>query len=90
MTIPERIQELNQEIEWKLPELLQVGESTADVVILHQDAFAADYTLGEYILLGQAIKYLGLTGKEVRVLGKNRETLDGEGGNIQVIKRGES
>jgi hypothetical protein len=29
----------------------------------------------EYTLLGMAIKYAGLRGKEVRVIGKNRSTL---------------
>jgi len=38
--------------------------------------------LGEYLLLGMAIKYAGLRGKEVRVIGKNRSTL-GEEEKIQ-------
>jgi hypothetical protein len=40
-----------------------------------QDAFAADYQEDEYALLGKAIKYAGLRGKEIRVIGKNRKTL---------------
>jgi hypothetical protein len=47
-------------------------------VLLHQDAFAADYQEDEYTLLGMAIKYAGLRGKEVRVIGKNRGTLGEE------------
>jgi len=47
----------------------------AELVLLHQDAFAADYQDDEYTLLGMAIKYAGLRGKEVRVIGKNRSTL---------------
>ena len=43
--------------------------------MLHQGAFAADYQEDEYELLGRAIKYAGLRGKEVRVIGKNRSTL---------------
>jgi hypothetical protein len=46
-----------------------------------KDEFAADYQ-DEYTLLGMAIKYAGLRGKEVRVIGKNRSTL-GEEGTIQ-------
>jgi hypothetical protein len=46
------------------------------------DGFAADYQEDEYSLLGMAIKYAGLRGKEVRVIGKNRSTL-GEEGKIQ-------
>ena len=37
--------------------------------------FAADYQEDEYMLLVMAIKYAGLRGKEVRVIGKNRSSL---------------
>jgi hypothetical protein len=50
----------------------------SELVMLHQDAFAADYQEDEYMLLGMAIKYAGLRGKEVRVIGKNRQTLEAE------------
>jgi hypothetical protein len=46
--------------------------------MLHQDAFAADYQEDEYMLLGMAIKYAGLRGKEVRVIGKNRSSFTEE------------
>jgi hypothetical protein len=47
------------------------------VVLLHQDAFAADYQEDEYALLGMAVKYAGLRGKEVRVIvGSPGSTLD--------------
>ena len=46
-----------------------------ELVLLHQDAFAADYQEDEYMLLGMAVKYAGLRGKEVRVIGKNRSSL---------------
>jgi hypothetical protein len=47
------------------------------VVLLHQDAFAADYQEDEYALLGMAVKYAGLRGKEVRVIvGSRGSTLD--------------
>ena len=42
----------------------------------------ADYQEDEYKLLGMAIKYAGLRGKEVRLIGKNRSTL-GEEDKIQ-------
>jgi hypothetical protein len=48
-----------------------------DVVIIHQDSFAADYQQDEYAILGMAIKFAGLHGKEVRIIGTNRETLKG-------------
>ena len=44
-------------------------------LIIHQDAFAADYQDAEYVLLGKAIKYAGIFGKEVHIIGRNRETL---------------
>jgi hypothetical protein len=47
------------------------------VVSLYQNAFAADYQDDEYRLLGMAIKYAGLRGKEVRVIvGSPGSTLD--------------
>lgn len=45
------------------------------MVVPHQDAFAADYRDDEYMLLGVAVKYAGLCGKEVQVVGKNRQTV---------------
>ena len=49
------------------------------VVILHQDAFAADYQDEEYRLLGMAVKFAGTCGKEIRIHGRNRETVDMRG-----------
>ena len=65
-----------------LPEFARACADDAELVLLHQDAFAADYQEDEYTLLGMAIKYAGLRGKEVRVIGKNRSTL-GEEEKIQ-------
>jgi hypothetical protein len=47
----------------------------ADVVLLHQDAFAADLDTEELLLLGSFIKVLGHMGKEVRIIGRCRGTL---------------
>jgi len=66
----------------ELPEFAKACADDTGLVLLHQDAFAADYQEDEYKLLGMAIKYAGLGGKEVRVIGKNRNTL-GEDGTIQ-------
>jgi len=65
------------EVERLLPDFVNSCREKAEVVIIHQDAFAADYQDQEYALLGKAIKFAGLHGKEVRVIGKNRETLRG-------------
>jgi hypothetical protein len=36
---------------------------------------AADYQDEEYAFFGKAMKFAGIYGKEIRVIGKNRETL---------------
>lgn len=52
-----------------LPEFAKLcADDDTEAVLLHQDAFAADYQEDEYKLLGMAIKYAGLRGKEVRVI----------------------
>lgn len=77
--IEKRIEDLNVTVERELPKMGELVKSeTANLVILHQDAFAADYQDEEYKLLGMAIKYIGLSGKEIRIIGKNRETLNEE------------
>lgn len=57
-----------------LPDFVESCRQDSDVIILHQDAFAAGYQEEEYRLLGMAIKFAGLCGKEVRIIGANRET----------------
>lgn len=61
-----------------LPEFAKACADEEELVLLHQDAFAADYQDDEYALLGMAIKYAGLRGKEVRVIGRNRSSLSEE------------
>ena len=85
MTNDERMQResnLIATIRKELPESAKACADDTELVLLHQDAFAADYQEDEYALLGMAIKYAGLRGKDVRVLGKNRSTL-GEKDKIQ-------
>src|SRR5271166_3508894 len=65
-----------------LPDFAKACADDTELVLLHQDAFAADYQEDEYLLLGMAIKYAGLRGKEVRVIGKNRSSF-GEEERIQ-------
>ena len=69
-------------IRTKLPDFARMCAGDAEKVVLHQDSFAADYQEDEYMLLGMAIKYAGLRGKEVHVIGKNRSSL-GEEERIQ-------
>ncbi len=68
---------LSTEIRRLLPDFVKSCLKNEEVVIIHQDSFAADYQQDEYVLLGMAIKFAGLYGKEVRIIGKNRETLKG-------------
>jgi hypothetical protein len=63
------------EIERLLPDFARSCRDSVDVVIIHQDSFAADYQDDEYTLFGKALKFAGLHGKEIRVIGRNRETL---------------
>jgi hypothetical protein len=44
-------------IRTKLPEFAKACADDTELVLLHQDAFAADYQEDEYTLLGMAIKY---------------------------------
>jgi len=81
MTNDERMQResrLIATIRKNLPEFAKACADETEFVLLHQDAFAADYQEDEYALLGMAIKYAGLRGKEVRVIGKNRSSLGDE------------
>jgi hypothetical protein len=52
----------------------QRDDEHGDILILHQDAFAAGYDDDEYLLLGMAIKYAGLHGVQVQLIGTNHET----------------
>ncbi len=71
--IEKREKALRMAMERMLPEFVKSCRETDDPLFIHQDAFGADYD--EYELLGMAIKFAGLYGKELRIVGKNRETL---------------
>jgi len=74
--ITNRKHSLTTAIEELLPDFAKSCRETTGVMVLHQDAFAADYQEDEYKLLGMAIKFAGLHGKEIRIVGKNRETVN--------------
>ena len=71
----ERKATLMAEVRRLLPDFVKSCSKSDGVIILHQDSFAADYQQDEYALLGKAIKFAGLHGKELRIIGTNRETL---------------
>ena len=76
--VMQRQSELVSKIQSSLPEFVKACAAAADMVLLHQDAFAAAYQEDEYALLGMAIKYAGLCGKEVRVISTTRQTVGEE------------
>ena len=82
----QRQSELVSKIRNLLPDFVKACAADADMVLLHQDAFAAAYQEDEYALLGMAIKYAGMCGKEVTgdreestsVLGRKQSALSCE------------
>lgn len=71
----ERINSLRVTVEYWLPEFVKaVKGKDADKIVLHQDAFASSYDKDEYTLFGMAVKYAGLHGKELHIIGANHET----------------
>jgi hypothetical protein len=74
-----KINELNAFIATNLPDFKVMVdehvENGAEQMIMHQDAFAADYQDSEYSLLGKAIKYAGAKGLSLTIIGLNRETV---------------
>jgi len=64
-------------IEKMLPDFARACRARDNTLVtMHQDAFAADYQEEEYRLLGMAIKFAGICGKEVQIVGTNRRTVD--------------
>ncbi len=60
-----------------LPDFARACEAPVDLLTIHQDAFAANCDDDEYMLLGMAIKYAGLTGqaeRAVMIVGRNDDT----------------
>jgi len=63
-------------VEQELPEFAKMcRDAGAEIVLMHQDAFATSYHEDEYKLLGMAIKFAGLCGKQVQIIGTNRSTV---------------
>ncbi|MGH9734387.1 MAG: hypothetical protein ACRD8A_07350 [Candidatus Acidiferrales bacterium] len=53
----------------KVPEFVKMAKATEpQLIVMHQEAFAADLQDEELMLLGMAIKLAGHYGKEVRVI----------------------
>lgn len=71
----DREQRFRRSFEQEFPDFARKCALDVEMVILHQDAFAGDYQEDEFTKLGKAIKYAGLMGKVVNVIGRNAETL---------------
>ena len=64
-------------VKTQLPEFIKAVETMkaeGGVLLMHQDAFAADYQESELYLLGAAIKFAGEQGVPITITGKNGET----------------
>jgi hypothetical protein len=71
--VMERTRRLIEEIQGALPEFAHACEAKgADFVLMHQDGFAPNLGNDEIFLLGKAIKYAGLMGREVRIIPSQR------------------
>jgi hypothetical protein len=78
----ERIAVLRATVEKYLPAFVKAVATAAGnmehagdgPILLHQDAFAAGYDDDEFMLLGMAVKYAGLSGVRITVHGRNHET----------------
>lgn len=68
--VENRKSELLRVVKEQLPGFVEACQAPVDIVLLDQQAFAADYRESEYTLLGMAIKYAGLSGKTVHVVVK--------------------
>jgi hypothetical protein len=73
--VTRREREFKEAFERDPPEYAKMCRGEESVIIFRQDAFAADYEPNEFSLLGIAIKYDGLMGKEVRIISRNQATL---------------
>jgi hypothetical protein len=65
---------LIEEVERELAEFVRMcRDPRNDCILMQQDAFAPAYGPSELLLLGKAIKYAGLMGKEVRIIPSLRQ-----------------
>jgi hypothetical protein len=59
-------------VERELPELAkQIQDPKISQIIMHQDAFAKSGYMGEFLLLGLAIKYIGIKDKKITIISED-------------------
>ena len=67
--VMDRERKLIDDVQRALPSFVQACASKDNkLVLMSQDAFAAQLTDDEFLLLGKAIKYAGLMHKEVTIV----------------------
>jgi hypothetical protein len=71
-----QFEKLSRLVREKCPQFEAMANDDTAMVILHQDAFAADLQDEEIALLGAFIKVLGHMGKEITITGRCRETVE--------------
>jgi hypothetical protein len=69
----ERERLLRKEIERELTEIACACASDVETALMREDAIAPKLRSNEILLLGQANKYAGLVGKEVRIVRPSRQ-----------------
>ena len=71
MTTPrdklQRELDLRYEVQRRLQDFASACEGDTEVILMHQHAFAVDYEDEEFALLGRAIKFAGLLGKDITI-----------------------
>lgn len=74
-------EKLKATVEHYFPEVMKEVEKQKKeekpVFMFHQDAFAGAYQYDEYTGLGMVIKYAGLFGVNLLIVGRNEETFSG-------------
>lgn len=68
-TIEQNKQKLIEAVKKELPDFVEAVQKSnqGDAIVFDQKAFAADFQDGEFRLLGMAVKYAGLMGREVHI-----------------------
>lgn len=71
-----RLLNLVSQVETRFPKLKEEIDKNEDsAIVFHQDTFAPDLNSVDFIAIGMVVKYIGLSGKSIQIVGKNGETL---------------
>ena len=88
--IKKKVSELWDFIESEVPSFSHFIKEYIDKkqkhILIHQDAYAADYQDEEFALLGKVVKLCGTLGISIKIVGTNREALSSEK-QSKIMKR---